>query len=144
MAGHCDMETVLLVEPLCHGLERCAMAGMAEGERPEDATEERGAGVMDVEVVVYHLVDHDVSEGVLVEVETVGHEDDDVALLEWQVPLANAIFETSEYSIGVRHVKLGDSQLVVEVPAVALPEHTGHSVEVCYHYQSIFSKTLQN
>ena len=44
----------------------------------------------------------------------------------------------------MRHeTKLGRSQLVSKIPAVALPEHVGHCVVISYHSIKIY-KTLQN
>jgi hypothetical protein len=34
----------------------------------------------------------------------------------------------------MHETELGRAQLVVEVQPVALPEHMGHRVKVCYHF----------
>ena len=90
-----------------------------------------------------HLMNHDVSECLFIEVEVVGHKNRHVTLLDWFFLFPPAISELPQGTIGMHETELGRSQLVVKIKAVALPEHTRHRVVICYHFIKIY-KTLQN
>ena len=101
-------------------------------------------GIIKIQIVVNHLMNHDVPECLFIEIEVVGHKNRHVTLFDRLVLFSPLICELPQGTIGMHETELGRSQLVVKIQAVALPEHTRHRVVICYHYQSIFSKTLQN
>ena len=90
-----------------------------------------------------HLMNHDVSECLFIEVEVVGHKNRHITLLDRLFLFATAILKLPQLTIGMHETKLGCSQLILKIPAVALPKHMRHRVVICYHLIKI-SKTLQN
>lgn len=83
-----------------------------------------------------HLMNHNVAEGLFVEVEAVGHENRHITLSDGLLLFSPSILETAQVATGVYETKLGGTQLVVEVLAVAIPKHVGHRVVICYHLSS--------
>ena len=101
-------------------------------------------GIIKIQIVVNHLMNHYVPEGRFVEVKVICHKYHHITLLDGLFLFSIVKLKLPQVTIGMQKAELGCWQLVVKIQAVALPEHTRHRVVICYHYQSIFSKTLQN
>ena len=133
-----DIQAVFLIQRLCYRHELRAMVGVPETQKPKKTAEGRTTTcVIKIQIIVNHLMNHDISEGLFIEVEVVGHKNYNVKLLDRLFPFSPAILKLSKVMIGMHETELRRSQLVVEVQLVALPEHMGHIVKICYHVVNI-------
>ena len=110
------------------------MIGMLEAEKTKKTAEDRTiTSAVKIQIVVDHLVNHDISERLFVDVEVVGHENHHVTLLYGLFLFSPSILKLPQLTIGMHETELGCSQLVIKIQAVALPEHVGHRVIISNH-----------
>ena len=86
-------------------------------------------GAIKQQIVMNHLVNHDVPESLFIEIEIVGEEDPHVLIILSFFPV---ILESSQKTKRVENAKLGSRQVAVEILA-ATPEHLGHRIVIGYH-----------
>ena len=79
-------------------------------------------------------MNHNVPEGLFVEVKVVGHKNHHMTFLDRLVLFSPTILETPQLTTSVHEAKLGRTQLVAKILLVALPEHLGHGVVISYHF----------
>ena len=79
-------------------------------------------------------MDHNVSEGLFVEIKVIRHENRHITFLDRLLLFSPEIRKLPQGTIGMHETELGCSQLMVKKQAVALPEHTRHRVVICYHF----------
>jgi hypothetical protein len=62
-----------------------------------------------------------------------GVDEASITLLDRLFLFSPAILKLPQLTIDMHKAEPGRTQLMVKVQAIALPEHMGHGVEVCYH-----------